>query len=174
MFVGAPVSHEHGEGVEVVAESAGHGGRDEIGGANPTANLNRALAEFGEVGGVAEIVGQGLDGGAGRLGQILSFLERGPGAKDRAAFLHANAVAHIVAEYDIEAGHQDMLEKVGQAAEFRVLTKGQHEAVVDVAVENELIGRVALIERDDLVGPGGHGGGGRVGFPGQVFHAVGS
>jgi hypothetical protein len=71
---------------------------------------------------------------------------------DLAALLDAHAVAEVVAEDDVEARQDDARQELVQRAErLRV----DEEAVVDVAEEEELAGRVALVERAEAGGPGG-------------------
>ena len=69
--------------------------------------------------------------------------------------LDAHAVAEVVAEHDVEARHHHARQELVERAEGALLAAREQEAVVDVAVEEELVGGVALVEADQLRGPVG-------------------
>ena len=65
-------------------------------------------------------------------------MKAGHWRKRLAALLDAQAVAEVVAEHDVEARQQHAQEKIAERAERALFALREQEAVVDVAVQDEL------------------------------------
>lgn len=77
--VHAPVAHEQGHGGEVVAGGAEFRRGDQPGVTHDAGDGRGLASELGEVGAVAEVVGEHLDGGAWCSRELRVGLQPGPG-----------------------------------------------------------------------------------------------
>ena len=104
----------------------------------------------GEVRGVTKEKSDQFDGGAGMFadgfGAILPACE-----EIRAAF-DANAVPDIVSENDVVTRDDALRDQLGKGEEIFF---GAGKKIVGVAGEDELVARMAVIEIDDAIQPGG-------------------
>src|SRR5258708_28682466 len=122
-------------------------------GLNCETELLRYLTQPGNVGRVAEVAGEPLDGGPRRTRQVRRFLDAGPFLQHIAALIDPYAVAEVIAEDDVEARHHHPPEEVVDAAEAVSVGQRENETVVDVAVEEKLIGGLTFVEGHQPLGP---------------------
>ena len=163
--IAGPIAHLAGQGVEFVA-GARLVGQHQVGVAHDQADLRRLLAEPTKVDAVAEVVREQLDRFARAARHLRLLLEARPLGEGLAPALDAQAGGEVVAEHDVEARQQHLGEEFGQRAEFGAFGERQQEAILDVAVADELAGGAAFVLHDQVVGParqvartrGGHGG----------------
>ena|SRR2546428_3530590 len=138
-IVGRPVTDQESERVQIVIERAGKGRRDEMCSFHHESNARRRLAEPRQIRAVAKIAREKLDRLSRSAGKLRRFLEAGPLRQKLSPSLHPNAVAEVVGEEDVEARHEDVAEKIVKIPQLARVAARQDEAVVDVAVEDELI-----------------------------------
>ena len=158
--VPGPFAHEQGERTEIIIQYPRLRGRDEMGRAQPAANLQRRTSPTGpcwRCNGNKRV--SSFDGGARRAGQFRrSPCRAGHCENAFAHLLHAQAVAQIVAQYTTSNRGKSTLPRksVRLPKTARICAaEWEQETVVDVAAEDELAGGMALVKRDHLRRPGG-------------------
>jgi hypothetical protein len=144
-----PVAQQAGDAAELVAPAAG-GGNDLVGAAQQAGNVRRlTLAQGAQVGDVAQIGTDQLDRRQ-RLAHIR--VERAlaaPFAQQLRAADDFEAIAQVEAEDHLEARQQLGLEEARQIDQRAV----QRQPVVDIARQDELALRRALVSQGNFGGP---------------------
>ncbi len=100
------------------------------------------------------LTGEKFDGGTRLLGPFGGFFGSRPLRKDFAPLLDPDAIAEIVTKNDIEAGQKHTQQEIPDSSQRRLRSQRQVKAIIYIAVQNELIHRLALVQSDDFPSPG--------------------
>src|SRR5579864_4006173 len=143
--VARPVADERCQRVQVIVQTALQRRDQQVCILDDAPDLDGGLIDTREVGAEAEVTSQRFHRGADRFPIFLTFLKVRPFGKGFGAFFDPDSVAEVVAENHVETRKQSAEKKIGNPTEPRSWRRGQHHAVADIAVNNELVCRIAFV-----------------------------
>src|SRR5262249_4579643 len=85
-------------------------------------------------------------------GEVGIFFDLRPAGENVSPLFNPNAVTDVVAQHDIKTREEDLQKKIGESAQTRG-GRGHNHVVIYVAVDNELIGGITLVELNRIEGP---------------------